>query len=192
MHAPCRRVSGRRQVLGQRQQRRGEEVRGPLKGSSERTLTVASRSRKLAENRSALGLCESDKHAATNAEEARLSLTLAKKRDRNRQQTAECSWRQGRRTCNLAPCGQTPTAMTSADRAIFASERDCMTPTQAHPTDICECGAVACPLGIRVTAQVPLIHVGRLQPGVSRLRQEPDRLMGVLTPRLAYLAPDKS
>ena len=97
-----------------------------------------------------------------------------------------------RRTCNLAPAGKRPQQRWSADGAVFASEGDCVAPTPAGSTNICEGGAVAYVLGIRVTAQVPLTHVRRLQPGVSRLQQRRGRLVSVQTPCSAYFAPDKS
>jgi hypothetical protein len=67
--------------------------------------------------------------------------------------------------------------------AIFASDGDCVAPTPANSTNICECGAVAYALDMQVTAQVSLTHVRRLQPGVSRLQRRHGRFVSVQTPR---------
>lgn len=92
----------------------------------------------------------------------------------------------------LSACGQTYIAAMRADAATFASDGDCVAPTPANSTNICECGAVALALDMRVTAQVSLTHVRRLQPGVSRLQRMHGRFVSVRTPRSTDFAPDKS
>jgi hypothetical protein len=62
----------------------------------------------------------------------------------------------------------------------------------ANSPNICECDAVAYVLDMRVTAQVSLTDVRRLQPRVSRLQRRHGRFVGVQTPHSTDSAPDKS
>lgn len=92
----------------------------------------------------------------------------------------------------LSACGQTYIAAMGADVATFANDGDCVAPTPANSANIRECGAVAYALDMRVTAQLSLTHVRRLQPGISRLRRRHGRFVSVRTPRSTDFAPDKS
>ena len=97
-----------------------------------------------------------------------------------------------RRTANLAPAGANVHGNEEHGSDHFPSESDCVASSPAGSPNICEGGAVAYALGIRVTAQVPLTQVGQLQPGASRLQQRSGGLVSAQTPGLTYFPPDKS
>jgi hypothetical protein len=160
-------------------------LRGPRSGTS--------RSAKLAENRSALDPARAIKRASTNSQGGgRLSLTLVENRSKSTAHAGMLVEAGERRACNLAPTGKYSSQILKADWTVFANDGDCVAPGPLISTNICECGAVAYRRDTRVTAQLPLTRVRRLQPGVSRLQRKPGRFVSVQRPRLSHFAPDKS
>lgn len=112
-----------------------------------------------------------------------LSLTLAKNEIEIDGTRRNAHGSREKKNMQLSAWGQRCIAALRAAMATFASDGDCVAPTPANSTIICECGAVAYTLDMRVTAQVSLTHVRRLQPGVSRLQRRHGRFVGVQTPR---------
>ena len=155
----------------------------PLKGSSGANAHRRKSVAKVGRESLSQGSCESNKHAASNSGEVRVSLTLVENEIEvgDARRNAHGDW--GKKNKQHSACWQTRIAAMSADAATLASDGDCVAQTPANSTDICECGAVAHALDIRVTAAVPPIHVGRLQPGVSGLQPRHGRFVSVETPR---------
>lgn len=121
-----------------------------------------------------------------------LSLTLAKNEIKIDGIRQNAHGGREKKNMQLSVCEQTCVAATRANVATFASDGDCVAPTTADSANICGSGAVAYALDMRVTAQVSLTHVGRLQPWVSRLQRRHRRFVSVQTPRSTDFAPDKS